>query len=69
MSESHPVVFSFAGSEHHLTVDEAVAHLHIVGRAVDALRVKCPTCRCRILPGTTCACCGEPACIDDESPI
>ena len=24
---------------------------------LDKRRVKCPTCRCRILPGATCACC------------
>lgn len=26
---------------------------------LDARRVKCPTCRCRILPGSACACCAE----------
>lgn len=24
---------------------------------IDALRVKCPTCRCRIVPGAKCMCC------------
>ncbi len=42
--------------------------LQIVNRQLDAQKVKCPTCRCRILPGDLCVCCAQECC-DDESPI
>lgn len=67
MSASHPVVFRFAGVEHHLTIEEACDVLARLGLAVNAQRVKCPTCRCRILPGVECRCCGEPALESDET--
>jgi hypothetical protein len=36
-----------------------------VNRQLNAQRVKCPTCRCRILPGDVCTCCAMDHC-DDE---
>ncbi len=34
--------------------------------ALDHYRVKCPTCRCRILPDEPCACCVGRGETDDE---
>ena len=46
--------------EHSWTVEEATTVIARISKAIDALRVKCPTCRCRILPGQICGCCAEP---------
>jgi hypothetical protein len=35
--------------------------LRDIDSQIDQHKVKCPTCRCRILPETACACCAEPA--------
>lgn len=40
-----------------LTVNEAYELVRHIRSQVDALRVKCPTCRCRIMPGVECSCC------------
>ena len=48
---------------HLLSLKEGlVLQLHDVNAALDRYKVKCPTCRCRILPEETCRCCAEPAC-------
>lgn len=36
---------------------------------LDTYRTKCPTCRCRILPGEECRCCGDRAETEIEPPI
>lgn len=36
---------------------DLVGQLRAVEQELAKYRVKCPTCRCRILPGETCACC------------
>lgn len=28
--------------------------------AIDEMKIKCNTCRCKILPNEECSCCGEP---------
>lgn len=33
--------------------------LKAVESELDTHRVKCPTCRCRILPGDACSCCAD----------
>lgn len=38
---------------------ELVSELGKVNARIDEYRVKCPTCRCRILPGRTCICCAQ----------
>jgi hypothetical protein len=48
---------------------ELCRQLGEVNAKVNAYRVKCQTCRCRILPWDVCRCCAEPACVEDESPI
>ena len=45
--------------------DDLKEQLSAVNIEIDRCRTKCPTCRCRILPGATCACCAQPA-IDIE---
>jgi hypothetical protein len=44
---------------------ELMRHVRALDVELDKRRVKCPTCRCRILPGATCVCCEEPA-YEDE---
>lgn len=46
--------------EHVLTLDEWRAIRNATDAAFTSLKVKCPTCRCRIYPGETCTCCAEP---------
>lgn len=46
-----------------------LCHVRDVEAKLEKHRQKCPTCRCRILPGTACACCAEPACDPDEPAI
>lgn len=38
---------------------EHVGEIMRINRELDAFRVKCPTCRCRLLPGATCECCAD----------
>ena len=45
-----------------------LGELRTVEAKLSKHRVKCPTCRCRILPGTRCACCAEPPLVDDDEP-
>lgn len=52
------------GVEHVLTLDEWRAIEREAQVAIDSFRVKCPTCRCRILPGQTCGCCAS-MCLED----
>lgn len=33
---------------------------------LDAYRVKCPTCRCEIIPGEGCSCCDDAALLPEE---
>jgi hypothetical protein len=49
--------------------ESLILQLQDVNAALDKYRVKCPTCRCRILPETTCACCADSTVVDVESPI
>ena len=57
------VRFTFRGTEY--VVPDAEAHdltnaiMLARARAMDAVRVKCPTCRCRIMPDEQCACCED----------
>ena len=60
------MTFEFAGEERTTTVDEAYDLIRRIRIAVDSLKVKCDTCRCRILPGADCACCSTDA-IEDPS--
>jgi ribosomal protein L32 len=48
---------------------EAREHLTRLLKKLDTFKVKCPTCRCRILPGKTCACCADSACEDVDPMI
>jgi hypothetical protein len=41
------------------------AELGEVNAKLSAYKVKCPTCRCRILPWEVCRCCAEPMCRHD----
>lgn len=66
---ARPVVFEFQGETLALSVDEARALISTVGAAINALRVKCPTCRCRLLPVQSCGCCNEPDLGDDLEPF
>ena len=65
MSDSHPVRFAFQGAEVCLSLDEANALIGTICAARDKLKIKCPTCRCRIYPGSACSCCAG-ACADPE---
>ena len=51
------VTFDFGGAKCRLTVVEARDLRDRITAAIDVLRVKCPTCRCMIVPGDTCRCC------------
>jgi hypothetical protein len=46
--------------EHSWTIDEAQRIIWRIHEAINALKVKCSTCRCRILPGSVCGCCMDP---------
>lgn len=47
--------------------DELHQELGEVQKQLNAFRVKCSGCRCRILPGTTCGCCASfPEIAEDE---
>ena len=59
MSKHHPVVFEAFDAERHLTVKEARALLFRIRVAMDKLKTKCPTCRCRIIQGEACDCCAD----------
>lgn len=48
---------------------ELVSELGKVNARIDAYRVKCPTCRCRILPDRTCNCCDDRVVTCDEPSI
>ena len=50
-------------------IHELSTQLLALSAKVDAYKVKCPTCRCRILPWAECRCCAEPACMEDEPAI
>lgn len=53
-----------------LSLKEGISlQLRDVNSALDRYRVKCHTCRCRILPETTCACCAEPPEVNEEPAI
>jgi hypothetical protein len=53
------VIFDYLGIHHDMSWDESLLLVAAVRHARDALKVKCPTCRCRVLPGTECGCCAE----------
>jgi len=52
-------------TEHSWSIDEARDILRRIYAGIDATKVQCPTCRCRTLPDTACACCAEP--LDSEA--
>ncbi len=43
-----------------------VLQVRALDAELDKRKVKCPTCRCRILPGQTCRCCARTSCDDGE---
>ena len=56
--ETEPrIIFDYLGIHHDMSWDESGLLVAAVRHARDALKVQCPTCRCRILPGSTCGCC------------
>lgn len=60
MSERYPITVHFHGIDHTMTIDAARELMRDIRGQIDALKVKCPTCRCRILPDSACSCCNEP---------
>ena len=54
---SASVVFTFKGQDFSLSLDESDELLDKIRIARDSIKVKCPTCRCRIYPGNACCCC------------
>jgi hypothetical protein len=54
------VKFMLEGVEHEMLVEDAFDLIHQIRTNINALRQKCPTCRCHILPGSECACCAQP---------
>ena len=62
----YPVRFEWDGRGYNLTVEDARELIRTVYAGIDACRAKCPTCRCRILPGEVCSCCAQPACVEDS---
>jgi hypothetical protein len=62
-SQAHCIEYLKAALSHaHKDVARIQGHLN-------TFRVKCPTCRCRILPGEVCRCCAEQPHTDDEPAI
>lgn len=55
------------GVTHVWSVPESYEVIGRIRAAQDALKVKCPTCRCRIYPDTTCECCAS--CFEDDEPL
>lgn len=51
--------------EYSWSIDEARGIMRQILDGIEATKVTCPTCRCRILPNTVCACCAEP--LDSEA--
>jgi hypothetical protein len=49
-----------AGIRYTWTLDEWLDLSSSTRDAFSSLKVKCPTCRCRIYPGDGCGCCAEP---------
>lgn len=62
------VTVHLGGVDHMLTLDEWRELRRGVAEQVQALKVKCPTCRCRIMPDDWCMCCADTTC-EMESPI
>jgi hypothetical protein len=58
MSEPR-VIFDYLGIHHDMSWDESGLLVAAVRQARDTLKVQCPTCRCRVLPGEACGCCAE----------
>lgn len=71
MSNDHrrSVVFKLGQAEYVLSVAEALDLQKRITEAVNATRVKCPTCRYRNLPGEECSCCRCYSTDDDEPGI
>ena len=63
-NKDKPIRVMLDGVEHRLTVMEAVQLRTHLTRELDALRVKCPTCRCMLMPGMECGCCRASAASD-----
>ena len=55
------VRFTFQGKPYDLSLHDAFGLLRGVQAAIDATRVACRTCRCRVLPGAECPCCASAA--------
>lgn len=49
--------------------NKLVSELRHVNARIDEYKVKCPTCRCRILPATVCACCAVGALDELDEPF
>jgi hypothetical protein len=49
--------------------DSLSMQMRDVQSALDRFRVKCPTCRCRILPGDVCFCCADRAETEDDPAV
>jgi len=52
------------GVSYLFTIEEAKALINEISGKIYALKVKCPTCRCKILPGEVCFCCEEDGILD-----
>jgi|GEM_PF-4185972 len=60
----HNVTVRIGNEDRSMTIEEAKRLISRILDAINATRVKCPTCRCMILPGSECSCCAQPE-IDD----
>ena len=66
MPDDFPIKILIKGIEHSFTISQARVIMRDLQVNIDMLRIKCPTCRCKILPNQTCSCCAEPYFEEEE---
>ena len=60
MSEPR-VIFDYLGIHHDMSIEESMQLRAAIAGTLYALKVKCPGCRCFLLPGEPCGCCADVA--------
>lgn len=63
---SSQVKFTYKNIDFDFSLEESMELLDLIKKKQNALKIKCPTCRCMIFPERKCFCCCDTSTLTDE---